>query len=93
MVVKRFRSWDRREPAREWTALVLLAEFAPGLAPAPVRADLAAYPPVIEMSPLPGVPLGGSPLSAAQADALVLALGRLWPRCRAPGWLAWATWG
>jgi hypothetical protein len=78
VVVKRFRSWDRREPDREWTALVLLAEFAPGLAAAPVRADLAANPPVIEMSRLPGVPLGGSLLSAAQADALVLALDRLW---------------
>ena len=78
MVVKRFRSWGRREPVREWTALVLLAEFAPGLAAAPVRADLAADPPVIEMSQLPGVPLGGSPLTAAQADALVLALDRLW---------------
>jgi hypothetical protein len=44
----------------------------------PVRADLAADPPVIEMSQLPGVPLGGSPLTAAQADALVLALDRLW---------------
>jgi len=30
------------------------------------------------MSRLPGVPLGGSPLTAAQADTLVLALGRLW---------------
>jgi hypothetical protein len=78
VVVKRFRSWDRREPVREWTALVLLAEFAPGLAAVPVRADLAAEPPAIEMSRLPGVPLGGSPLTAAQADALVLALGRLW---------------
>jgi hypothetical protein len=77
VVVKRFRSWERREPVREWTALVLLAEFAPGLAPAPVRADLAADPPVVEMSRLPGVQLGGSPLTAAQADALVLALGRL----------------
>src|SRR5947209_7458186 len=44
----------------------------------PVRADLAADPPVVEMSRLPGVPLGGSPLTAAQADTLVLALGRLW---------------
>ena len=59
MVVKRFRSWDRREAVREWTALVLLAEFAPGLAAVPVRADLAADPPVVEMSWLPGVPLGG----------------------------------
>ena len=78
VVIKRFRSWDRREPAREWTALVLLAEFAPGLAATPVRADLTADPPVIEMSRLPGVPLGGTSLSAAQADALALALSRLW---------------
>jgi Ser/Thr protein kinase RdoA (MazF antagonist) len=79
VVIKRFRSWDRREPAREWIALLLLAEFAPGLA------DLTADPPVIEMSRLPGAPLGGTPLSAAQADALALALDRLWnavPRAR-----------
>jgi hypothetical protein len=78
VVVKRFRSRDRREPDREWTALVLLAEFAPGLTAVPLHADLAADPPVVEMSRLPGVPLGGSPLTAAQADALVLALDRLW---------------
>ena len=78
VVIKRFRSWDRREPTREWTALTLLAEFAPGLAATPVRADLITDPPVIEMSRLPGVPLGGTPLSAAQADALAPALDRLW---------------
>jgi len=85
VVIKRFRSWDHREPAREWTALLLLAEFAPGLAATPVRADLNADPPVIEMSRLPGAPLGGTSLSAAQADALALALDRLWnavPRAR-----------
>lgn len=85
VVIKRFRSWDRREPAREWNALTLLAEFAPGLAATPIRADLTADPPVIEMSRLPGVPLGDAPLSAAQAEALVLAVGRLWnavPRAR-----------
>ena len=83
LVVKRFRSWNRREPVREWTALMLLAEFAPGLAAAPVRADLVADPPMIEMSQLSGVPLGGSPLSATQADALALALDRLWKIGRA----------
>jgi hypothetical protein len=67
---------NRGEPVREWPAPMLLAEFAPGLAAAPVRADLIGDPPVIEMSRLPGVPLGGMSLSAAQADAL--ALGRLW---------------
>ena len=78
VVVKRFRSWDRREPAREWNALMLLAEFAPDLAATPVRADLAADLPVIEMSRLPGVPLGGAPVSGAQAGALAVALGQLW---------------
>jgi hypothetical protein len=29
IVVKRFRSQDRDEPAREWTALTLLARHAP----------------------------------------------------------------
>jgi Ser/Thr protein kinase RdoA (MazF antagonist) len=88
VVIKRFRSWDRREPAREWIALTLLAEFAPGLAATPIRAGLTDDPPVIEMSWLPGVALGGAPLSAAQAEALVLALGRLWravPRARLTG--------
>ena len=28
VVVKRYRSWSRGEPAREWAALTLLAEFA-----------------------------------------------------------------
>jgi hypothetical protein len=88
VVIKRFRSWDRGEPAREWAALTLLAEFAPGLAAAPIRADLAADPPMIEMSRVVGVPLGGTPLSAAQAGALALALDRLWnavPRARLTG--------
>ncbi|HMG61980.1 MAG TPA: aminoglycoside phosphotransferase family protein, partial [Streptosporangiaceae bacterium] len=65
MVIKRFRSWDRGEHAREWTALTLLVEHAPGLAPIPVRVGLTADPPVIEMSRLPGVPIGGAPLLAA----------------------------
>jgi hypothetical protein len=38
LVVKRYRSWDRGEPRREWLALGLLARHAPGLAPEPVRA-------------------------------------------------------
>jgi hypothetical protein len=58
LVTKRFRSWDRGEPAREWAALTLLAEFAPGLPPAPIRADLDAHPPAIVMSCLPGTALG-----------------------------------
>ena len=77
-VTKRFRSWDRGEPEREWSALTLLAEFAPGLSPEPLHAALSADPPVIEMSYLPGIPLGDLPLPAAASDALALALQRLW---------------
>ena len=50
IVVKRFRSWSRSEPVREWTALTLLAESAPGLAPSPVHADLGGHPPTLTMS-------------------------------------------
>ncbi len=78
VVVKRFVQADRGEPEREWRALTLLAEHAPGLAPEPIRADLAADPPVIEMSLLPGEPLGGRPPTAEQELALVRALGQLW---------------
>ena len=78
IVVKRFVAADRGEPAREWRALTLLAEHAPGLAPEPIRADLAADPAVIEMSLLPGQPLGGEPLTPVQESALVRAMGQLW---------------
>jgi hypothetical protein len=78
VVVKSFVQAHRGEPEREWRALTLLAEHAPGLAPEPIRADLAADPPVIEMSLLPGEPLGGQPLTAQQESALVRALGQLW---------------
>jgi hypothetical protein len=77
-VVKRFAQADRGEPAREWRALTLLAEHAPGLAPQPIRADLAGDTAVIEMSLLPGEPLGGGPLTPVQELALVRAMGQLW---------------
>lgn len=77
-MIKRFRSWNRGEPVREWTALSLLAELAPGLAPTPIRADLDTYPPTIAMSWLPGTQLGGAPLPSGEADALTLALDTLW---------------
>jgi hypothetical protein len=78
VVTKRFRSWHRGEADREWWALCLLAEYTPGLAAAPLRASLAARPPVIEMSWLPGEPLSSAPLSPEQAEALAVALNRLW---------------
>jgi len=78
VVVKRYLDARRGEAVREWRALRLLAEHAPRLAPEPISADLAADPPVIVMSLLPGEPLGSGPLSAGQQDALAMALGRLW---------------
>src|SRR5215472_707990 len=78
VVIKRFRSADRYEPAREWRALCLLAEYAPGLAPAPVRAELDSLPAVIEMSWLPGERLGGQQLTTQQEHALADALCQLW---------------
>ena len=78
VVIKRFVQAQRDEADREWRALTLLSEHAPGLAPEPILADLAGNPPVIEMSLLPGDPLGGRPLTAEQESALVRALGQLW---------------
>ena len=78
LVVKRFRSARRGEPVREWTALSLLARFAPGLAPAPVTADLNSDFPVITMSLLPGTELSAAPVTPSQASALAEALERLW---------------
>jgi aminoglycoside phosphotransferase (APT) family kinase protein len=84
-VVKRFRSQaagdGRRlyggEPGREWRALTLLARYAPGLAPRPVRAELDADPPLIAMSLVPGEPLGLRPVTGAQEAAIAAALSRL----------------
>lgn len=78
VVIKRFRSWARSEPAREWAALRLLAERADGLAPRPLSAHLDTDPPVITMSRLPGRPLAGAAVSPGMLDALAAALGRLW---------------
>jgi hypothetical protein len=84
LVVKRYRSWSRGEPAREWAALTLLAEFAPGLAPAPLRAALQANPPEIVMSFVRGT-VPGARVTPHDAEALGVALDRLWgsvPRAR-----------
>lgn len=72
-VVKRFRRWGQGEHRREWRALTLLAEHAPGLAPAPVRADLEADPPSVTMARLDGAPLAGR-LTDAQVDGLAEAV-------------------
>jgi aminoglycoside phosphotransferase (APT) family kinase protein len=85
IAVKRFRSQvgdgERRlygdEPRREWRALNLLARYAPGLAPGPIRADLDTDPPLIAMSRVPGEPLGARLVTETQQDAIAEALSRL----------------
>ncbi|MFD0594123.1 phosphotransferase [Catellatospora coxensis] len=76
-LTKRYVSWDRDEPLREWTALRLVHRHEPDLAPEPLDADLTADPPTVTMSLLPGEPLSGG-LGTAQSLALGAALTRLW---------------
>ncbi|MWA05150.1 phosphotransferase [Actinomadura sp. LD22] len=72
-VTKRYRSWDLDQPEREWRALTLLAEHAPGLAPRPLHYAAAETPPSVTMSRLPGEPLT-APLTDAQLTALAEAI-------------------
>jgi hypothetical protein len=76
-VVKRFRSWERGEPDREWRGLQLLAEYAPGLSPKPVERWSDGGRPVVAMSRLPGSPLGSGPLSDGQVAAVAEAMRTL----------------
>jgi Ser/Thr protein kinase RdoA (MazF antagonist) len=69
-VTKRFTSREHDRPVREWRALRLLARYAPGLAPAPVRAELDADPPTIVMSRLPGTPLHAASMTSVQVEAM-----------------------
>lgn len=78
LVGGQFRSTRRGEPTREWTALSLLARFAPGAAPAPVTAGLNSDSRVVTMSLLSGTELSAAPVTPAQACALAEALERLW---------------
>ena len=77
-VRKRFVSWDRGEAEREWACLSVLAEHAPGVAPRPLRREVVDGAPVVVMERLPGEPLGGRPLTAAQTESLGEALSRLY---------------
>lgn len=77
-VIKRFRRGSCGECRREWRALTLLAAHAPGLAPVPQSADLAADEPVVVMSRLPGEPLRGAVLSDQQLKALAAAASELY---------------
>src|SRR5262245_36579232 len=71
VVTKRFNSADRGEPDREWQALQILAEHAPGLAPEPIR--YVQSPPAITMTRLPGAELDGA-LSPDQLDGVTRAI-------------------
>jgi len=77
LVTKTYTSWQRDEPRREWSVLCLLHEHAADLAPRPVEAMLEARPPIVTMSRVAGQPLDQG-LTAAQMDAVVEAVGRLW---------------
>lgn len=76
-VVKTFRSWERDEPAREWTALMLLHAQAPGLAPEPIARRENDGRPAVAMGRLPGVALNGGALSREQVAAVAEAMTRL----------------
>jgi Ser/Thr protein kinase RdoA (MazF antagonist) len=73
-VVKRFRSCSDGEHRREWRALTLLDRYAPGIAPAPLSADLTAELPVVTMSRLPGEPLRGRAVGPGQIEAMACTL-------------------
>ncbi|WP_328325534.1 MULTISPECIES: phosphotransferase [unclassified Streptomyces] len=73
-VVKRFRSWDRGEPEREWRTLTLLARYAPRLAPVPL--ERTAAPPTVTMTRIPGAPLRGTTVGSARLTSLAGALTR-----------------
>lgn len=77
-VVKRYRSWQRGEPDREWAALTLLHRFSPGLAPTPLSRRTDDGAPVIVMSRLPGNSLGSSPLTPTQVAAVGEVMGTLY---------------
>ncbi|MGW0232041.1 phosphotransferase family protein [Actinopolymorpha singaporensis] len=77
VVHKRYRSWDRGEHLREWSALRLLHAHTVDLAPAPLAADLEASVPSLTVGELPGRPLGGA-LTGPELDGLEAALRILW---------------
>lgn len=77
-VTKRFRPGSHAQGEREWRALTLLDVHAPGIAPAPRHADLAADGPTVVMSRLPGGPLRGQRLGDRQLDALVSAVSEVY---------------
>jgi hypothetical protein len=76
-LTKRYTSWDRGEPRREWSALQHLHHHAPDLVPEPLTADLHSVPPAVTMTIIPGQPLAGE-LTPAQTSGLTAAITSLW---------------
>lgn len=72
VVTKRYVDGKDGAAEREWRALTLLAEYAPGLAPEPIGFDGS-----VRMSRIDGVPLRGMAVSAAHIAAMAAALGTL----------------
>ncbi|HZX07431.1 aminoglycoside phosphotransferase family protein [Kribbella sp.] len=73
---KHYTSWSRNEPTREWTALTVLSQTAPDLAPTPLSSSPPPTP-WLQMTRTPGDPLT-APLTSAQLTALGDALETLW---------------
>lgn len=85
-VTKTYRDWDRGEPRREWDALTLIHRHRPGLAPVPLHHLLAAEPPSIVMSRVPGVSLADiGRLAPRQYAGIAIALDRLHTAVPTPG--------
>jgi len=77
-VRKRYVTWGDGEADREWGCLTLLAEYAPGAAPRPLRRETYDGGPVVVMERLPGEPLGHAPLTREQTTALGRVLRQLY---------------
>ncbi|MGA5756675.1 phosphotransferase family protein [Nonomuraea bangladeshensis] len=73
VVTKRYRAGRPGSAEREWRALTLLAEHAPGLAPEPIAFEAG----VVRMSRLDGEPLRGLPVTDEHLTALAGALAML----------------
>ncbi|MEV5960936.1 aminoglycoside phosphotransferase family protein [Kribbella sp. NPDC051952] len=76
ILTKRYASWSRGEPTREWAALTLLSRETSDLVPTPLSSSSGGTP-WVSMTVLPGRPLAGT-LGPRQLDALGKALETLW---------------
>ncbi|NUR91369.1 MAG: aminoglycoside phosphotransferase family protein [Nonomuraea sp.] len=74
VVTKRYIDDKPGAAEREWRALSLLAEHAPGLAPAPIAYEAG----VVRMTRVDGVPLRGMAVRDDHVDAMAAALTELY---------------